>query len=534
MAIQTLAFQLKLYPLYSLQPSIRLFKTSKQHCQAIQTFITHPVGLPLTPSDSQPPCLPVRHRRKIQNRTDGGVAMRIITLGMLWTCLFGNPTMVVAQMDSHSDIEQLRSELAAIRAEYESRIGELERRLDKAEQEVVVAQQKTEELVSNQAQMALPPASSAASKSGNSDNAFNPALGVIFQGQAWAYENDPDDYMIPGFPLGGEAGPLPQGLALGETEVNISANVDDKFTAWLTVPIAIEDGEAGIEIEEAWIETMGLPAGLTLRLGRHFANIGYLNEKHAHSWDFADQPLPYQAFLGGQYIDDGIGLRWLAPTDIYLELSAEINRGANYPAAGAGKSGFGSYAFHARTGGDIGFSHSWQAGVSYLQADAEQRASGDEDDPLYFSGQSDLRMVEFVWKWAPNGNIRQSNFKLSAEYLWRNEDGIYDLPDGQSLSYDTDQQGWYLQAVYQPIPRWRVGLRWDQLSSQDTGSAFDGTVLMPLTRDPRRYSIMADWSNSEFSRLRLQYSLDQAGFEDDQQWGLQYIFSIGAHGAHAF
>ena len=173
-------------------------------------------------------------------------------------------------------------------------------------------------------------------------------------------------------------------------------------------------------------------------------------------------------------------------------------------------------------------------GLSYLQADADERASGGEDDPLYFTGESELMMAEFVWKWAPNGNIRQRNFKFVAEYLWRNEDGYYSLPDGRNLPYDTDQQGWYLQAVYQPFPRWRVGLRWDQLSSDDPGESFDGTPLMTLADDPRRYSIMADWSNSEFSRLRLQYTLDQAGREEDKQWGLQYIFSIGAHGAHAF
>ena len=81
-------------------------------------------------------------------------------------------------------------------------------------------------------------------------------MGVIFQGQAWSYENDPDDYRIPGFPLGGEAGPFPEGLSLGEIEINISANVDDKFTAWLTAPIAIEDGETGIEVEEARISNL--------------------------------------------------------------------------------------------------------------------------------------------------------------------------------------------------------------------------------------------------------------------------------------
>ena len=77
-------------------------------------------------------------------------------------------------------------------------------------------------------------------------------------------------------------------------------------------------------------------------------------------------------------------------------------------------------------------------------------------------------------------------------------------------------------------------MRYDQLSSDDPGQAFDGTPLMPSSGDPRRYSLMTDWSNSEFSRLRLQYTLDQTGPANDSQWGLQYIFSIGAHGAHSF
>jgi hypothetical protein len=55
-----------------------------------------------------------------------------------------------------------------------------------------------------------------------------------------------------------------------------------------------------------------------------------------------------------------------------------------------------------------------------------------------------------------------------------------------------------------------------------------------MDSDPRRYSLMVDWSNSEFSRLRLQYNYDSAGEDADNQFGLQYIFSIGAHGAHSF
>lgn len=460
--------------------------------------------------------------------------MRTPVLAIIWVCLISSTAPALAQTES--ELDTLRAELAQMRADYETRIAQLEKRLDEAEKKA--SEPQAAGIPTDSPQMKQPdpwqPEPSAGQMTGTGNNASNPAIGVIFEGQAWSYNNDPDDYNIPGFPLGGEAGPLPEGLALGETEINISANVDDKFTAWLTVPIAIEGGETVIEIEEAWIETMALPAGLSLRMGRFYSNIGYLNDKHSHSWDFADQPLPYQAFLGNQHLDDGLQLRWLAPMDIHLELGAQVTRGDRYPAGGAAHSGVGSYALHLRMGGDAGYSNSWQAGLSYLQADADERASGDADDPLFFTGQTDMVMAEFVWKWSPNGNFKQRNFIFQAEYLWRNEDGIYQLPGDGTLPYDNDQRGWYLQAVYQPFPRWRVGFRYDRLSSDNPGPAFTGTPLMPSSGDPQRYSLMADWSNSEFSRLRLQYTLDQAGFDDDNQWGLQYIFSIGAHGAHSF
>jgi hypothetical protein len=442
--------------------------------------------------------------------------------------------LVVAGQDQPTEIELLRQELKQMRSDYEVRIRNLETRLDVAEQR---AQKKAVEPVSSPAansSVEPPTAPVIVVADRSKSNAFNPALGVILQGQAWSYGQDPHDYAIPGFPLGGEAHLAPEGLGLGETEINISANVDDLFTAWLTLPVVIEDGETAVELEEAWVETLALPGGLSARFGRFFSNIGYLNEKHAHSWDFVDQPLAYKALLGKQYIDDGIQLRWLAPTDLYLQLGAEVLRGDRYPAAGAGNSGFGSYTLKAVTGGDLGYSHSWQAGLSYLDATADERESGDEHEPLLFTGDVSLMIADFVWKWAPDGNWRQRNFKVQAEYLWRSEDGVYALPGGSGLPWNVDQEGWYLQAVYQPFPQWRLGARLDGLSSDDPGMSFDGTALEPGNDDPMRYSLMLDWSHSEFSRLRLQYTRDQAGLEDENQFGLQYTHSIGAHGAHSF
>jgi len=451
-------------------------------------------------------------------------------------CLLMVCSQVFAQADGNPEIDALREEIRQMRSEYESRIADLEARLDAAEQRVPPPEQAAP------LQTTTPPVESYESMAFSSpktvsvarDSSFNPALGVTFQGQAWAYSNDPEDYVIPGYPLGGEAGLADEGLSLAETEITISANVDDKFTAMLNLPVAVEDGEVHVELEEAWVETLALPAGLAIRMGRFLSDIGYLNSRHFHAWDFADLPLAYRAFLGGQYKDDGLQFRWLAPTDFYLELAGEVLRGGSYPAEGSSNSMVGSTTLSVKTGGDIGFSNSWLAGFSWLHADADGRESGDEDSPLLFTGNTDIYIADLVWKWSPNGNSRQRNLVFQAEYLWRDENGVYELPGERIGPWDSNQSGWYAQLVYQPIPRWRVGARVDRLSGDLPDPAWEGTPLYPLGTDPKRYSLMVDWSNSEFSRLRFQYNHDQASEMTDNQFGLQYIFSIGAHGAHSF
>ena len=53
--------------------------------------------------------------------------------------------------------------------------------------------------------------------------------------------------------------------------------------------------------------------------------------------------------------------------------------------------------------------------------------------------------------------------------------------------------------------------------------------------DPYRWTVMTDYSHSEFSRLRLQYARDKSRSGDaDDQFQLQYIMSLGAHGAHKY
>lgn len=436
--------------------------------------------------------------------------------------LFGGVSFASAT----EDIATLRAELDALKSQYELRIDALEARLDASEQRL--AQQPSQ--VANVA-----PRQTQVSSASSSGSAYNPAIGIIINGAMRSYENDPAEQFIPGFPGGGESGLADEGLSIGESEFVFNANVDDLFYAQITAAIEQEDGDFNISLEEAFVDTLSMPANTTLRFGRFFSSVGYLNDKHAHTWDFSDQALPYRAFMGSQYGDDGIQLRWLAPSDFFMEFGAEVFRGSNYPAAGDENGGLGTKSLFVHLGGDVGFSNSWSAGVSWLGADADDRQSGDENNPLRFSGKSDIYIADFVWKWAPNGNIRERNLTFQSEYLWRNENGNYTLPGADDpLSLDGDAAGWYAQMLYQWKPRWRAGVRIDGLSQDDPGTQFSNTALDDLGEDPLRYSLMFDYSNSEFSRIRLQFNRDETGLENDNQFILQYIMSIGAHGGHEF
>jgi hypothetical protein len=381
--------------------------------------------------------------------------------------------------------------------------------------------------------------SSAAYAQGQVTNtAFNPAVSLILDGNYTSYSQDPENYAISGFLLGPEAGLKAEGLSADESELSLSANVDDKFYGFATVSLSQENGETNTSVEETWFETLALPHGLKVKAGKFFSDIGYINSTHPHAWDFVDAPLAYVALLGGTYADSGVEVRWVAPTILYVELGAELMRGDGFPASGAAHGGVGASTLFAHVGGDLGASSSWRAGLSYLSAKAESREAALGGSVLSFTGDSDVTILDFVWKWAENGNPRERNFVAQGEYLKRSEKGALDLinPFGPIFTsgYDGDQSGFYIQGVYQWRPRWRVGARYDGLSTSNDVVGLPVTTPLDATRNPSRLSAMVDFSNSEFSRFRLQLSEDKSRPETDNQVFLQYIMSLGAHGAHRF
>ncbi|MGB5407819.1 MAG: hypothetical protein WBN08_21345 [Thiogranum sp.] len=450
---------------------------------------------------------------------------------------------------SSDELAEIREQMNQLREVYEAQLKALEERLEKAESLVERNRTQIEQ------RDPQPVVVQARSGGGLTNNAFNPAISVILQGSVNSYSKDPDDYALPGFQLGGEAGLAAEGFTLDETELTASASIDQWFYGQTTIALHDDEQDTEVEVEEAYADPLMLPVGFAGRFGRFYSDVGYLNRRHTHTWDFRDAPLAYRAFLGKQYRDDGVRVSWTAPTDIYVMLGGETYAGRQFP-AGESESVIGDVqtAF-LKLGGDIGSSHAWQAGVSTLIADVNDRDGGGHDhgsgnSESLFSGDSDLYMADFVYKWAPQGNPRSRNFIFQTEYFYREEDGDVQFTEGTStalLNYDGDQQGWYAQAVYQFMPKWRIGARYDWLDADNhlnvvnLGGFSDPNEVIGESgfddegHDPQRYSLMLDWSPSEFSRIRAQYNRDESRAEGtDNQWTLQYIMSLGAHGAHEF
>lgn len=445
-----------------------------------------------------------------------------------------------------TDAQSLRQEIDAMRADYEARLKALEQRLLAAERQTsaslaVPAPQTAAAPLSApvpSAPTALPPA--AASSGGT--NAFNPAMSLILSGQYAHTRVDSGNYSISGFqlPRASEAGPGARSFNLGESELGLSANIDPWWRGAANISL---HGDDTVSVEEAFVQTTALGNGLGLKAGRFLSGIGYLNAHHAHTWDFADNPLAYQALLGTQYRDDGVQINWLAPTDQYLELGLEVGSGRNFPGSDTAKNGAGMVSFTARTGGDAGDSHSWRAGISLLRTDAsdQELSAWDASNSLVtnaFNGSTQVAILDGIWKWAPHGNATRNNFKLQGEYLRSTRSGTlsYDVAGANtSDAYYAVQSGWYLQGVYQFMPNWRIGLRTEQLDAGSPDFGLNATALTGTGFKPAKDTLMLDYNPSEFSRIRLQLAQDRAREgQVDNQVLLQYQMSLGAHGAHGY
>lgn len=516
--------------------------------------------------------------------------------------VFSAPLHAQETPDVQTQLKQIQASLNQIRSEYEQRIATLENQVSQLQKEntqlsarvttpakasslplaqvrqeppaktTTAAQQrvaKAESVEEAITAVAPPPAAAAPTPFPNlsgKDRTIDLGAELFLDAKYASQSQNPQNAYAGTLPNGAEG--VPRGFSIGETELVFKGAVDNLFRGEARFVLEQEGNSTAIKTEELFAETLGLPWGTKIKAGKYWSNVGYLNDKHPHEWDFVDLPLVYKQVFGGQLNETGAQLSWIAPTDNMLfKLGGEIAQGSN-GYTGTYNSNFNQNkprlgTLFAKTGGDIGDSHSWQGGVSWVRATTGNNTANqatytltntnpaDASNPsqqLNFTGGNTTWIADFVYRWAPFGNPTAQNLKIQGEMFWNKQSGSmasnYNCSDNdqclQGTNFAQNQQGFYTQGIYQFIPKWRVGYRYDRVfngtNSYGLPSAALTGSLIQSGWDPYRNTLMMDWANSEYSLIRLQLARDNAfgpGLYNNAIY-LQYIMSLGAHGSHKY
>ena len=397
---------------------------------------------------------------------------------------------------------------------------------------------------------------------------FNPAIAVIpdivyfrddVKGGSFETTEEADGFHGAHSEEGHGHGGLEEGFNLRETELAFSASVDPYFDAFALFAVS----EEGIEAEEVYFQTRGLPGGLQVRGGKFLSGIGYINRQHPHQWDFVDQNLAYDLLFGGDLSEKGLQVTWLPSLPVYLQLGAEMLQGenekfANYvgPEEFPGIGGVGEprvlshqagprlFTGFAKVAPDLGYSNALQVGVSYGHAGKHQEIhdhDGDGVPEAVFDGTGSIWGLDAVYKYDSPRGYGAGDLTIQAEYFHRTRDMAV---LGVDLSAEYKNDGWYAQAVYGIAPRLQVAGRVSQVGITNertlTGALaeyVEGGALVNFETSSQ-YSAAATFKPTEFSRLRVQYSHGAiwVGGEEEtfNQLFVQLQLSLGAHGAHRF
>jgi hypothetical protein len=413
-----------------------------------------------------------------------------------------------------------------------------------------------------------------------SGTAFNPAISVILDGMYFT-DNVHGESLemleeIDGFAGGhhhgddnGHAhGAFQRGFNLREVEIAFSATVDPYFDAFAM--LVWDSGE--FELEEAYVSTRSLPAGLQVKLGRFLSDIGYINKQHPHSWYFFDRPLMNELLFGDHGLqENGVQLSWMPRTPFYTRFGIELLQGetsgvANYigevdDIAGEER-GFGEepgprlYTSFVKVAPDLGFNHALQIGLFYGRSTTFQME--DEHSTRFEDWDGSVRFwgTDWVYKYDRGGQYGRGSFLLQGEYAVRKRDidrqDMYftchpaSLPCGDPgnqfqpgdlnnvQSFSQEQDGYYLQAVYGIAERWNMGLRHEVVGRKNFNGRGSGTSY----DSSKRLALQTTWMPTEFSRLRLQLGRAELAIDGERerfnQVVLQWQMSLGVHGAHSF
>ena len=317
---------------------------------------------------------------------------------------------------------------------------------------------------------------------------FNPDIAVIGNFIGAAGKNDVE--------------PRPA-LNLDEAELSLQAIVDPYARADVFLAASPE----GLEIEEGFVTFPTLPGGVLAKVGKMKAQFGKANTFHSHNLPWVDTPLPIRNLLGGDegLNDSGVSVSKLILNPVlFLEATGEIYNGTNNLFTGFDRSDL-TYVGRLRGYRDVTESTNLDVGTSF--------AFGNNDA----GPDSTTRVlgVDATFRYRPLRRAIYRRFLARTELFWSRRDDALD--DGRAF-------GAYVSGEYQFARRWFAGARYD----------FSDRAIDTTRRD-KSGSVQLTFWPSEFNQIRTQYR--RTAYADGVKGNellFQFLFSIGAHGAHVF
>ena len=398
------------------------------------------------------------------------------------------------------EVARLRAEFDQVRQQYGTRLADLEQRLAALEGKPAAVRPAAAAAAPPPVEVPVP---AGAASAGGPEGAlpvygnisamskvFNPDMAVIgnFLGAAGKNDIEPSS-----------------GLQMSEAETSFQAIVDPyaKADFFLTF------GPEGAGIEEGYLTLTSLPGGLLMKVGKMRSAFGKVNQMHSHVLPWTDRPLVTRSLVGGEdgISDSGISVSKLILNPLFfLEATGEVYGGGSNVFA-APTRGDLTYVGHLRGYRDITEGTNLDLGTSV--AYGHNNAGTDTTTRLI--------AVDATVRYRPLRRAIYKRFLGRTELVWSRRE--QPSPDMTAKAF-----GYYVSGEYQFARRWFSNIRWDWSERAMDASRRDHGPAIVLTYWP-----------SEFSQVRGEYRrTSYAEGVVANEFLFQFLFAIGAHGAHTF
>jgi hypothetical protein len=410
-----------------------------------------------------------------------------------------------SEQEIRAELQKLRQEFDTLRDAYGARLAALESKL--------AALQGTGAAAANQP-AAAPPAAPAGQVPGTTAAVPAGAAGAggpqgplpVYGGTSALSKIFNPDIAVVGNFLGAvgenDATPAPV-FETSEAEASLQAVVDPYARADFFLAFSPE----GVEIEEGFLTFPTLPGGLLAKIGKLKQQVGKVNTLHAHNLSWVDRPIAVANLLGGEegLADSGISVSKLILNPwVFLEATGEVYQGNSGVFASHERSDL-SYVGRLRAYQDLTEGTNVDVGTSV--------AWGRNDVGPDFATR--LFALDATFRYRPLRQASYRRFLGRTELFWSRRE----QEEGAQSAF-----GMYASGEYQFARRWFAGARYDWSERAIDGSLVDKGPSLLLTFWP-----------SEFSQVRGQYRRTRfaEGITSNEVL-FQFLFSIGAHGAHIF